>query len=172
MAQMAGRKRVSEGVLFGVEFVLVEGVRAAALRAEAAVGGVEVDDRFGAGRNVSRVLGGVEVFGGVVADVELEERGGSNAEGGGFGFTGGRNFEPADVGVVTVFLGHDVVHVFGGDGGLVAGDEAAVFAVGVVFDGAASEVGEIFVAGHEVETDADEDEVLEAAEKWVLEQRR
>jgi len=105
------------------------------------------------------VLGGVEVFGGIVADVELEERGGGDAEGGEFGFTGGRYFEPADVGVVAVFLGHDVVHVFGGDGGLVAGDEAAGFAVGVVFDGAASEVGEIFVAGHEVEADADAGEI-------------
>jgi hypothetical protein len=60
---------------------------------------------------------------------------------------------------VAVFLGHDVIDVFVGHGGFVAGDKAAGFAVCVVFDGAASEVGEVFVAGDEVEAHAGAGEV-------------
>jgi hypothetical protein len=69
-----GREGVGEGVATGGYFVAVECVGAAALGAQASVGGVEVEDRLGAGNEVGRVFGGVEVFGGVVRGVETEER--------------------------------------------------------------------------------------------------
>ncbi len=149
---------IAEAESPGLYAILFQGVGAAACAAEATLVDVEVEDDFFAGFEVAGVVGVCEIICCKVAGGAFHWGIGDDEKAVGVRFEG----EPADVGVVAVFLWHDIWDVLVGDGALVITEGCASFAIPVVFMRATAKIAELFQARAKGHGGADAGYVWEA----------
>ncbi len=127
-------------------------IGAAALSAETALGIVEIHDGFGAGDYIRGMGPLVEIMAREVAGGCLEITVAPEADAGAARIF---DFDPADIGLVAVFLRQDVGDVFVRDGAFVESNRRGALAITVIFPRAATEPAEFFKTGCELERDAE-----------------